>query len=81
MPLQLGKGQSDLWKMVGILTGHVFYDDVIKWKHFPRYWPFVRGIEQNRTKNLAMTTTSWNVFVFLGAECIRLSSSGKQQLH
>ena len=24
---------------------HVFtYYDVIKWKHFPRYWPFVRGI-------------------------------------
>ena len=22
----------------------VFHDDVIKWKHFPRYWPFVRGI-------------------------------------
>ena len=21
-----------------------FYDDVIKWKHFPRFWPFVRGI-------------------------------------
>ena len=20
------------------------YDDVIKWKHFPRYWPVVRGI-------------------------------------
>ena len=20
------------------------YDDVIKWKHFRRYWPFVRGI-------------------------------------
>ena len=20
------------------------YDDVIKWKHFPRYWSFVRGI-------------------------------------
>ena len=20
------------------------YDDVIKWKHFPRYWPFVSGI-------------------------------------
>ena len=19
------------------------HDDVIKWKHFPRYWPFVRG--------------------------------------
>ena len=22
----------------------VIHDDVIKWKHFPRYWPFVRGI-------------------------------------
>ena len=21
------------------------HDDVIKWKHFPRYWPFVRGIQ------------------------------------
>ena len=20
------------------------HDDVIKWKHFPRYWPFVRGV-------------------------------------
>ena len=19
------------------------HDDVVKWKHFPRYWPFVRG--------------------------------------
>ena len=25
-------------------TGH---DDVIKWKHFPRYWPFVRGIQRS----------------------------------
>ena len=22
------------------------YDDVIKWKHFPHYWPFVRGIHR-----------------------------------
>ena len=21
--------------------------DVIKWKHFPRYWPFVRGIQRS----------------------------------
>ena len=41
-------------------NGHLFYvgvdlmmrrsmlpihDDVIKWKHFPRYWPFVRGFD------------------------------------
>ena len=24
-----------------------FRDDVIKWKHFPRYWPFVRGIQRS----------------------------------
>ena len=23
------------------------HDDVIEWKHFPRYWPFVRGIHQS----------------------------------
>ena len=27
-----------------ILANH---DDVIKWKHFPRYWPFVRGIHRS----------------------------------
>ena len=31
---------------------HIYYffcahDDVIKWKHFPRYWPFVRGIHRS----------------------------------
>ena len=24
--------------------GLLWHDDVIKWKHFPRHWPFVRGI-------------------------------------
>ena len=23
------------------------YDDVIKWEHFPRYWPFERGIHRS----------------------------------
>ena len=26
---------------------HDFYDDVIKWKLFPRYWPFMRGIHRS----------------------------------
>ena len=35
-----------------ILSGITFWtilvnDDVIKWKHFPRYWPFVRGIHRS----------------------------------
>ena len=28
-------------------TISVYHDDVIKWKHFPRYWPFVRGIHRS----------------------------------
>ena len=24
-----------------------YHDDDIKWKHFPRYWPFVRGIHRS----------------------------------
>ena len=27
------------------------YDDVIKWKHFPRYWPFLRGIHRSRVNS------------------------------
>ena len=26
----------------------LIHDDVIKWRHFPRYWPFVRGIHRSR---------------------------------
>ena len=29
------------------VTKAVNHDDVIKWKHFPRYWPFVRGIHRS----------------------------------
>ena len=29
------------------LRDHHQHDDVIKWKHFPRYWPFVRGIHRS----------------------------------
>ena len=31
----------------GILIWLYNHDDVIKWKHFPRYWPFVRGIHRS----------------------------------
>ena len=36
--LQSVPGQTFTWN----------HDDVIKWKHFPRYWPFVRGIHGHR---------------------------------
>ena len=30
-----------------IWVNEPYHDDVIKWKHFPRYWPFVRGIHRS----------------------------------
>ena len=38
--------QNSVWDVLGhcIQTAH---NDVIKWKHFPPYWPFVRGIHRS----------------------------------
>ena len=39
-------------KTVCIFPGVYWHDDVIKWKHFPRYWPFVRGIPRSPVNSL-----------------------------
>ena len=40
-----------VWKAVSLYNLHLsaakIHDDVIKWKHFPHYWPFVRGIHRS----------------------------------
>ena len=41
-PVLLGMMTS--WHGEVIRITDPFHDDVIKWKHFPRHWPFVRGI-------------------------------------
>ena len=44
------------------------HDDVIKWKHFPRYWPFVRGIHRWLTSGFPSqrpVTRSFDVFFYL----------------
>ena len=35
----IGSSISSVWH------SNSTHDDVIKWKYFPRYWPFVRGID------------------------------------
>ena len=50
--LTISRHWSRQWRKTGhFLTSCVvdvgsLNDDVIKWKHFPRYWPFVRGIHR-----------------------------------
>ena len=34
-------------RMADITVLRIVHDDVIKWKYFPRYWPFVRGIHRS----------------------------------
>ena len=40
--------QTALTSLLVISDNH---DDVIKWKHFPRYWPFVWGINRSPVKS------------------------------
>ena len=42
-PRQVCSGSVSGWRHQTIAQ----HDDVIKWKHFPRYWPFVRGIHRS----------------------------------
>ena len=38
--------KTETSRMLRDLSAQKIHDDVIKWKHFPRYWPFVRGIHR-----------------------------------
>ena len=47
---EISRDLSLRWVSEGylILQYPIFHhDDVIKWKHFPRYWPFLRGIHRS----------------------------------
>ena len=37
-----------LWDTLYCKNNSTIHDDVIKWKHFPRNWPFVLGIHRSR---------------------------------
>ena len=55
------------------------HDDVIKWKHFPRYWPFVRGIHRSPVNSPQRPVTrSFDVFLDLGLNK-RLSKQSRRR--
>ena len=39
------------WQRPPVDVTFEFHDDVIKWKHVARYWPFVRGIHRSPVKS------------------------------
>ena len=48
-----GTGHSLLGKIIHI------HGDVIKWKHFPCYWPFVRGIHRSPVNSTLKGQWCW----------------------
>ena len=40
--------EAKMTHLVVYTCKYLHHDDVIKWKHFPHYWPFVRGIHRSR---------------------------------
>ena len=55
-------------------TNHnvINHDDVIKWKHFPRYWPFVRGIHRSPVNS--PHKGQWRVALMFSLICDRINS-------
>ena len=43
--LSVTTNTKDTKRFSQVLVGH--HDDVTRWKHFPRYWPFMRGIHRS----------------------------------
>ena len=47
------------------------HDDVIKWKHFPRYWPFVREIHRSPVNFLHKG--QWRGALIFALICVRIN--------
>ena len=47
------------------------HDDVIKWKHFPRYWPFVRGIHRSPVNS--PHKSQWREALVFTLSCARIN--------
>ena len=51
----------------------IHHDDVIKWKHFPRYWPFVRGIYRSTVNS--PHKGQWHGALMFSLICARINGS------
>ena len=48
------------------------HDDVTKWKHFPHYWPFVRGIHRSPVNSLHKG--QWRGALMFSLICVWINS-------
>ena len=57
------------WSRVKIYSGN--HDDIMKWVHFPRYWPFVQGIHLFPVKS--PPKGQWRGALMLSLICVRIN--------
>ena len=55
-------------KTFSVSTNLSQHDDVIKWKHFPRYWQFVRGIHRSPVNS--QHKGQWRVALMFSLICV-----------
>ena len=60
-----------LYLQIQYVFNHSPHDDVIKWKHFPRYWPFVRGIHRSPVNS--PHKDQWRGALMFSLICARIS--------
>ena len=61
-----------LWfKQMFLEHSPTLHDDVIKWKHFPRYWPCVRGIHRSPVNS--PHKGQWRGALIFSLICARIS--------
>ena len=53
-------------------NGDKIHDDVIKWKHFPLYWPFVQGIHRSTVNS--PHKGQWRGALMFSLMCARINS-------
>ena len=59
------------------MTGFFYiHNDVIKWKHFPRYWLFVRGIHRSPVNS--PHKGRWRGALMFSMICVWINNIGKQ---
>ena len=76
--LLVSSGSKELnWTQTNFYSTHAldgtkrYHDDVIKWKHFPRYWAFVRGIHRSPVKS--PNKGQWRGALMFSLTCARIN--------
>ena len=65
------KVSSNLTKCFAVASILHWHDDVITWKHFPRYWPFVLGIHRSPVNS--SRKGQWHGALMFSLICARIN--------